>query len=103
MFADPDRTVQRADNDRYRQALTELGGEATLDQIVERAGTGEADRYYIASCLIAPEPTRADPSIVFPFAVPAAWKPSVWRTEAHWIAEDLEDGVRYLGTGEEDG
>lgn len=98
-----ERAVLRAAIDRYRQALTELGGEATLEQIVQRAGTSETDIYYVASCLNVPEPTRADPDVLLPFALPAAWRPSVWRTEAHWTAEDLEDGVRYLGGAQENG
>lgn len=69
--------MKRKDIDLYRKTLSDLGGEATLEQIVERVGTDETDIYYIASYLIVPEPTDADPSALLPFALSAVWKPSV--------------------------
>lgn len=94
------RVVKNDDIELHRRALVELGGEASLEQVAER--TGETDLYYVAACLIVPEPTQADPTTIFPFAIPSAWGRDpegrrTWRTERHWTADDLEDGARDLG------
>lgn len=57
-----ERAVTREDIDRYRRALTDLGGEATLADRGARGHRRDRPLLYIASCLIVPElthPTRA--------------------------------------------
>lgn len=69
--------VKREDIDRCRKALTELGGEATVEQIAEHAGASETRlRRRMPD---VPGPTAQDPDIVLPFALPSAMDANVWR------------------------
>lgn len=89
-----ERAVKREDIERYRRALTELGGEPRLEQLAEHAGTGETDLGYIMACLIVPAANAARP-----FAIPSAWGRDaegrrLWRTEDRWTPDGIENGVR---------